>query len=60
MNIEIRDERFRTVVGDDIALERLATGFIFTEGAGLASPRKAPDLQRHAGDTCAAGPRPAA
>jgi gluconolactonase len=32
MNIEIRDERFRTVVGDDIALERLATGFIFTEG----------------------------
>jgi gluconolactonase len=32
MNIEIRDERFRAVVGDDIALERLATGFIFTEG----------------------------
>ena len=32
MTIEIRDERFRTVVGDDVALERLATGFIFTEG----------------------------
>jgi gluconolactonase len=32
MTIEIRDERFRTVVGDDVALERLATGFLFTEG----------------------------
>jgi gluconolactonase len=32
MTIEIQDERFRMVVGDAIALERLATGFIFTEG----------------------------
>ena len=32
MTIEIRDEHFRTVVGDDVALERLATGFLFTEG----------------------------
>ena len=32
MTVEIRDERFRTVVGDEIALEQLATGFLFTEG----------------------------
>jgi gluconolactonase len=29
---EIRDELFRKVVGDDPAIERLATGFMFTEG----------------------------
>jgi len=33
MSVEIRDERFRQVVGDDVPLEQLATGFIFTEGA---------------------------
>ena len=32
MNVEIRDERFRRVVGDDAPLERLGTGFQFTEG----------------------------
>lgn len=32
MNVEIRDERFRGVVGDDVRVERLATGFDFTEG----------------------------
>jgi len=32
MNVEIRSERFREVVGDDVVLERLATGFDFTEG----------------------------
>jgi gluconolactonase len=33
MSVEIRDERFRDVVGDDADVERLATGFEFTEGA---------------------------
>ena len=33
MSVEIRDERFRQVVGNDAPLEPLATGFIFTEGA---------------------------
>ena len=33
MNVEIRDERFRDVVGDDAPVEELATGFDFTEGA---------------------------
>ncbi len=33
MNVEIRDERFRHVVGDDAPVEEVATGFDFTEGA---------------------------
>ena len=33
MNVEIRDSRFRDVVGDDAPLERLGTGFKFVEGA---------------------------
>ena len=33
MNVEIRDERFRQVVGDDAPVEELANGFDFTEGA---------------------------
>ena len=33
MNVEIRDERFRQVVGEDAPVEELATGFDFTEGA---------------------------
>lgn len=32
MSGEIRDERFRQVVGDDATLESLGTDFIFTEG----------------------------
>ena len=32
MNAEIRDERFREVVGEDAQVEQLATGFDFTEG----------------------------
>ena len=32
MNVEIRDKRFRTVVGDNVGFERLGTGFEFTEG----------------------------
>ncbi len=32
MNAEIRDPRFKTVVGEKIAFERIATGFLFTEG----------------------------
>lgn len=32
MSVEIRDERFRDVVGDDAPLEQLGTGFTFTEG----------------------------
>ena len=32
MNIEIRDERFREAVGDRLEMERIAAGFIFTEG----------------------------
>jgi len=31
MNVEIRDERFREVVGDDAPIEQLGTGFDFTE-----------------------------
>ena len=30
--VEIRDPRFRSVVGDDATIEKLATGFLFTEG----------------------------
>jgi gluconolactonase len=32
MNVEIRDPRFRAIVGDDVTLEQLGTGFKFTEG----------------------------
>ena len=32
MNVEIRDERFRDVVGSDVEIEQLDTGFMFTEG----------------------------
>lgn len=31
--VEIRDARFKQVVGDRIDLQKLATGFLFTEGA---------------------------
>lgn len=30
--VEIRDPRFASVVGESVAFERLATGFLFTEG----------------------------
>lgn len=33
VSVEIRDERFRAVVGDDAPLEKLGTGFKFVEGA---------------------------
>ncbi|MDP7674806.1 MAG: hypothetical protein QGI31_08265, partial [Dehalococcoidia bacterium] len=33
MSVEIRDERFRKIINDSAALEQVATGFIFTEGA---------------------------
>jgi gluconolactonase len=32
MNAEIRQERFREIVGRDVVIERIATGFAFTEG----------------------------
>lgn len=32
MNVEIRDARFRAVVGDDVEFEELGGGFDFTEG----------------------------
>ena len=32
MNAEIRDERFRAVVGDDLPFEEVGSGFEFTEG----------------------------
>ena len=32
MNVEIRDERFRAVVGDDVEIEEVGNGFDFTEG----------------------------
>jgi gluconolactonase len=32
MNVDVRDERFREVVNVDVEMERLATGFAFTEG----------------------------
>lgn len=32
MTVEVRNEHFRDVVGDDLAVERLGTGFLFTEG----------------------------
>ena len=32
MTVEVRDPRFREVVGDDAPMERLGTGFAFTEG----------------------------
>ena len=33
MNVEIRDDRFRDVLGDDAPVEEVAGGFEFTEGA---------------------------
>ena len=32
MNVEIRDERFREVIGNDVSFETLGTGYAFTEG----------------------------
>ena len=32
MNVQIRDDRFRAVVGDDVTFETLGSGFDFTEG----------------------------
>ena len=32
MSVKVRDPRFRSVVGDDVAFEQLATGCLFTEG----------------------------
>lgn len=32
MSVEVRDPRFRTVVGAQVAFEQIATGFLFTEG----------------------------
>jgi gluconolactonase len=32
MSVEIRDDRFRQVVGDGVELEQLGSGFLFTEG----------------------------
>jgi len=32
MNVEIRDERLRDIVGEDAHVEQLGTGFAFTEG----------------------------
>jgi len=32
VTVEVRDPRFRTVVGKEVAFEKLATGFLFTEG----------------------------
>ena len=32
MNVEIRHERFRAIVGDDVEFEELGSGFAFTEG----------------------------
>ena len=32
MSVEIRDPKFKAVVGDSVAFEKLGTGFLFTEG----------------------------
>lgn len=40
MSVDIRDEKFRQVVGDEPQLERVATGFIFTEGATWDARKK--------------------
>lgn len=32
MNVDVRDQRFRSVVGDDVELEQVGGGFSFTEG----------------------------
>ncbi len=32
MNVEIRDDKFRAVVGDDVEIEEVGSGFEFTEG----------------------------
>ncbi len=32
MTVEIRDPRFRAVVGSEVAFDKVATGFLFTEG----------------------------
>lgn len=39
MSAEVRDPRFRTVVGSEVELEKVATGFMFTEGP-LWHPRE--------------------
>ncbi len=32
MSVEVRDPKFRDVVGDQVSFEKLGTGFLFTEG----------------------------
>jgi gluconolactonase len=32
MNVEIRDDRFRKIIGESVAFEVLGSGFAFTEG----------------------------
>ena len=32
MSVDIRNAAFRSVVGDTVEIEKLATGFLFTEG----------------------------
>ena len=32
MNVEIRDDRFRTIIGNALEFEVLESGFAFTEG----------------------------
>ena len=32
MTVEVRDPRFREVVGNDLPMERIGTGFAFTDG----------------------------
>ena len=31
-NIEVRNQKFQSVVGNSVEIEKLATGFLFTEG----------------------------
>ena len=33
MSAEVRDGKFKQVVGETVELEQVATGFMFTEGA---------------------------
>ena len=47
--VEIRDQRFEGVVGRSVEFERLATGFIFTEGPLWHRREQVSAVQRHAG-----------
>ena len=47
MHTQVRDKAFLNVVGNDVRVEQVATGFGFTEGPGVGQSAQAAHLERH-------------